>query len=100
MPKDLARQSRVGSPFFNTFAFTERLGPLTEPEAQSLIASSPMPFEADDVEWILTKSQRWPILLQILCSERLFALEEELSNEDWREMGLRQIESYDRLLKG
>ncbi|HIP72496.1 MAG TPA: ATP-binding protein, partial [Anaerolineae bacterium] len=70
------------------------LGPLRETEARALIASSPIPFAPADVEWILQESGRWPFLLQILCRERLLALEEGEAGDEWREDGLRQIAPF------
>jgi hypothetical protein len=99
-PDQLARHGGVGSPFFNIFGYTVALGSLTEPEARALIASSPIPFPHADAEWILTQSERWPILLQILCRERLFALEDGAVDEAWREEGLCQIEPFRHLLGG
>ena len=98
-PPQLARQSKLGSPFFNIFGYTATLGPLAEPEARALIASSPLPFSAEDGEWILGQSQGWPILLQILCRERLLTLEEGETGFAWREEGLRQMEAFRYLLQ-
>jgi len=63
-----------------------------------LIASSPISFPDADVEWILAQSKRWPILLQILCRERLIALEHGETGDAWREEGLRQMEPFRYLL--
>lgn len=94
-PEQLARHSGFGSPFFNIFGYTATLGPFTEPEARDLIASSPLPFAADDIEWILAESGRWPILLQILCRECLLAYEDGLAHETtWRDEALRQIAPF------
>jgi transcriptional regulator with XRE-family HTH domain len=93
-PIDLATSTGHSSPFFNIFGYTTTLGALTEAEARELIASSPMPFPAEDVEWILTQSKCWPLLLQILCRERLFSLEEGETEEDWREVGLEQLKPF------
>jgi hypothetical protein len=87
------------SPFFNLFT-SVRLGPLTNDEARSLIAVSPRPFAPDDGDWILTHSQGWPVLVQLLCQTRLAALEEESSGEGWKAEGLAQIERYRYLLDG
>jgi hypothetical protein len=76
LPMELARQTGHSSPFFNIFGETRFLGSLIEAEARELIASSPIPFPAEDVEWILEQSGCWLLLLQILCRERLFALED------------------------
>jgi len=96
-PIELAHSTGHSSPFFNIFGYTANLGALTEAEARELIASSPMPFPDGDVEWILTQSERWPLLLQILCRECLFSLEHE-ELDDWQAEGLRQIEPFRDLL--
>ncbi len=93
-PIELAYSTGHSSPFFNIFGYTAYLGALTEPEARELIASSPIPFDVEDVEWILNQSQCLPILLQILCRERLFTLEEGEEDENWREEALRQIKPF------
>jgi hypothetical protein len=96
-PIELAHNTGHSSPFFNIFGYTAYLGALTEQEARELIASSPIPFDDKDVEWILNQSQCLPILLQILCRERLFTLEEE-TDENWREEALTQIKPFANLL--
>ena len=98
-PGQLARSSGLGSPFFNIFGYFATLGPLTEPEARVLIASSPVPFPPADVDWILAQSGRWPLLLQILCRERHITLEEGKASDVWREHGLRQIAPFRHLLE-
>jgi hypothetical protein len=97
-PEQLARHSNIGSPFFNIFGYTTTLGPLTEPEARELIGNSPLVFAAVDVEWILAQSGCWPLLLQILCRERLVSLEEGESGDTWKGDGLRQIEPFRYLM--
>jgi hypothetical protein len=97
-PYDLAQHSGYGSPFFNIFGYTAMLGPLTEAEAEALIASSPLPFTAEDTAWIMQVSGRWPILLQILCRECLLALEEGETGDHWRQEALRQMAPFSRLL--
>ena len=98
-PDQLARHSNLGSPFFNIFGYTAALGPLTEPEARELIASSPIPFPPADIDWILAESGHWPLLLQILCRERLTTLEEGEPGDAWREDGLRQMAPFRHLLE-
>jgi hypothetical protein len=98
-PLELAQNAGHSSPFFNIFGYTTTLGSLTEAEARELIVSSPIPFLAEDVEWILEKSGRWPLLLQILCRERLFSLEDGETDYDWREEGLVQITPFRSLLE-
>ncbi|MCC5669115.1 hypothetical protein LC653_35985 [Nostoc sp. CHAB 5784] len=97
-PIDMAHNTGHSSPFFNIFGYTAYLEALTETEARELIASSPILFTDEDVEWILTESRRWPLLLQILCRERLFNLEEGENNDNWREEGLQQMKSFAHLL--
>lgn len=73
LPARLAEDHGKTSPFFNIFTTLE-LGPFTADEAVELMESSPIPFAPDERDWILAQSQGWPILLQILCQERLAAL--------------------------
>lgn len=96
-PIELAHHTGHSSPFFNIFGYTATLGALKEEEARELIASSPIPFPDEDVEWILGQSQGVPLLLQILCRECLFHLEDG-DTDDWREEGLQQIEPFNHLL--
>jgi hypothetical protein len=98
-PIDLAHNTGHSSPFFNIFGYTTTLGTLTESEAQELISSSPLSFTAADIDWILTHSGRWPLLLQILCQERFFCLQEKDLNDEWQKEGLEQIAKYADLLK-
>lgn len=98
-PIDLAHHTGHSSPFFNIFGYTTNLGPLEENEARELIASSPLPFPEGDIEWILSQSHCWPLLLQILCRERLFGLEEGETNDSWQAEGLRQIAPFRYLLE-
>ncbi|MEZ4731508.1 MAG: toll/interleukin-1 receptor domain-containing protein [Caldilineaceae bacterium] len=97
-PAKLADDNNKSSPFFNIFGYTVTLGPMTEHEARDLIASSPLPFPTEDVEWILAQSARWPILLQALCRERLLTLEEGEIGNNWRIEGLHQMEPFRHLL--
>lgn len=97
-PDQLAQHGNLGSPFFNIFGYTTTLKPLTEPEAQELIYSSPLSFPADDILWIIEKSGRWPLLMQILCRECLMALEDDEPEEMWREESLAQLSSFSYLL--
>lgn len=97
-PIEMARNTGHSSPFFNIFGYTAYLGALTQPEAREFIASSPIAFTEEDVEWILTQSCCWPLLLQILCTERLFSLEQRENNDNWREEGLQQMKKYAHLL--
>jgi hypothetical protein len=97
-PDMLAQHTGHSSPFFNIFAYTANLGPLSEREALDLIGSSPVEFPAADVDWILAQSGRWPILLQILCRERLYALEEADISDTWRRDAVRQLTPFEYLL--
>lgn len=98
-PTELARSTGHSSPFFNIFGYTAYLRNFTEAEARELIASSAIAFPEDDVEWILRESGCVPLLLQILCSERLFSLEEGESGEEWKEEGLLQMKPFMHLLE-
>jgi hypothetical protein len=97
-PTDLAHHTGHSSPFFNIFGYTTTLGPLTETEAYQLIASSPIPFAEEDRTWILEQSHCYPLLLQILCRERLFGLEEGDSSDAWQAEGLQQLTPFLHLL--
>lgn len=96
-PDVLAQHQGLGSPFFNIFGYTAVLGPLSEDGARNLIATSPIRFSANDVEWILAESGRWPMPLQILCRERLLSLSEGETDDAWREEALRQLEPLRRM---
>src|SRR4029079_694800 len=96
-PAQQAREYEKPSPFFNIFQRMD-LGPLTADAARELVESSPRPFAAADVEWILEQSGCWPALVQILCSGHLEALELGLTDSAWREEGLRHLAPYQYLL--
>ena len=93
-PTELARSTGHSSPFFNIFGYTAYIKEFTESEARELIASSPIVFAEEDVEWILQQSDCVPLLLQILCSERLFSLEEVDNGEVGKEEGLVQMKPF------
>ncbi|NJN54840.1 MAG: hypothetical protein HC804_08860 [Anaerolineae bacterium] len=93
-PEQLARHRGWGSPFFNIFGYTAVLGPLSETAAEELIASSPLPFSAEDTIWLLAESGRWPMPLQILCRERLLALQEGETGDGWRAEARRQAAPF------
>ncbi|MCX7976029.1 MAG: ATP-binding protein [Bellilinea sp.] len=87
------------SPFLNIFGHSIQLGPLSEEEARQLIQSSPIPFSQSDANWIIQHSGCWPALLQILCSTRLVALQENQSDEIWKADALANIQPYRYLLE-
>jgi hypothetical protein len=93
-PIDLAHNTGHSSPFFNIFGYTTTLGTLTQNEAREVINSSPFPFAAADMDWLLTHSGHWPLLLQILCQERLFYLQDDDLSDTWQTEGLEQIAKY------
>lgn len=93
-PLELAAKADYGSPFFNIFGYTTALAELTIAEALELIASSPILFAEADVAWILEKSDRHPLLLQILCAERLFTLEIGDKSDLWQQEGLDRIRVF------
>lgn len=97
-PMDLAHHSGWSSPFFNIFGYTTTLGPMSMEETHELIASSPIPFSLEDRDWICRHSHHFPLLIQILCYERLFALESRDADDVWKSEGLKQIEPFLYLL--
>jgi hypothetical protein len=97
-PVELALRHDHSSPFFNIFGHSLVLGPLEEAESRELIASSPKPFHPADVDWILSKSGRWPSLLQMLCHLRLTTLSNREVGEAWKAEGQRRIAPYKYLL--
>ncbi|BAP58143.1 hypothetical protein THII_3846 [Thioploca ingrica] len=98
-PEEMILDDNKPSPFFNIFGHVLYLGPLTEPETLSLIASSPIPFAPADIDWIMHQSGQWPALLQILCHARLTALEEGKTDETWKTEALRRMNPYRYLLE-
>jgi hypothetical protein len=96
-PEQLAQDAGKVSPFFNMFNGLS-LGPFTEAEATALITAAPTPFPPADVAWILEKSGRWPLLVQILCQERWLALEDGDRSDDWQAEGLRRLAAYPSLV--
>lgn len=93
-PLELVKHTGHSSPFFNIFGYTATLEPLIEDEARELIASSPIPFSEEDIQWILQTSKCLPFLLQILCRERLFSLEEGETGNEWQGEALQQIAPF------
>jgi len=97
-PHELATVNACTSPFFNIIGYTATLGPFKDGEADELIASSPVPFPDDEAAWIKDRSGGWPLLLQILCSELLSAIQEGEVTPDWRARTLRQLAPHAHLL--
>lgn len=93
----IAKMAAHGSPFYNALAHTVSLGPLTEEEARELIVAGAGSFTDNDVKWMLEKSGRWPLLLQLLCRARV-AADAAGSRRQWREEGLSAIARYPQLL--
>jgi hypothetical protein len=93
-PIDLAHNNGHSSPFFNIFGYTTTLRAFPESEARELINSSPLPFATTDIDWILTHSGCWLILLQVLCQERLFRLQDDDVSDEWQREGLNQIAKF------
>lgn len=92
-PDQLAADAGKPSPFFNIFQ-SLLLGPFPLTEAHALIASSPIPFSAEDEEWLVAQSERWPCLLQLLCQTRLIALENGDTDVRWHAEALQQIAPF------
>lgn len=99
-PHEIAQQHQGGgSPFFNIFGYSALLSPLSEAEARQLMGSSPIPFAEADILWILKHSGGWPLLVQLLSRERLHALYEQETGEEWKEDALRQLAPFRHLLQ-
>lgn len=98
-PQRLATSYGKTSPFFNLFT-TLKIGPLNEDDGRALIASSPLPFAPADVDWIVSQSRCWPVILQALCQERLAALEDGDESDDWRAEAAVHTARYAYLLDG
>jgi hypothetical protein len=97
-PISLTNDQSKDSPFHNLFNSYE-LGPFRTEEAHELIRTSPLPFAEADVAWILAQSQGWPVLVQILCQERLLALETDEKGDGWKIEGLRRVKPFAYLLQ-
>ena len=73
-PSEVEKADGKSSPFFNIFGQAITLGPLSEKDARDLLkaaeqsAQLPVAYDAEAWEWILEKSQRWPMLLQKLAN--------------------------------
>ncbi|MGI0493320.1 AAA family ATPase [Alkalinema pantanalense CENA528] len=93
-PTHLAAHTGHSSPFFNIFGYAPILGALAESDARTLVQSSPLPFAPDDIDWIITQSECWPFLLQLLCQCRLEALQHPELEETWKQDGLEQLKFY------
>lgn len=98
LPQQAARRHHRSSDFFSIFAYTAPLGPFTEAEARTLIATSPIPFAADEIDWLLAQSHCWPLLLQILCRECLLARQEHAGSTAWQASALQQLAPFQHLL--
>lgn len=101
-PIELAAERGKPSPFFNIFGHVLTVGPIEDAAALELINSFDLKLAEEQTEWILETSQRWPLLLQILCHSRLLSLEEPAGqdNELWKTDGVSRIEPYAYLLNG
>ncbi|MFQ3630436.1 ATP-binding protein [Roseiflexus sp.] len=95
----LTAESPLESPvfdirFFGINGYLVYLGPFEVDEARQLIASSPIPFSEEDIEWILETSNLWPLPLQILCHERLSALQSGEQGTLWRNRACHHLALY------
>jgi hypothetical protein len=89
----LATDSSKESPFFNIFGQIAHLKPLTEKEAQDLVNSFSLSLTEEDTDWILQNSGCWPALIQLICNERLQALESD-TGDNWKDEALDRIEPF------
>ncbi len=97
-PEALQIDQAKPSPFLNIFGHLVQLGPFSPEEAHQLITSSPLPFAEEDTRWIIEQSKCWPALIQILCSMRLQALNENEPGALWKTEALQAIAPFLKLL--
>jgi hypothetical protein len=95
----IAKDNRKESPFFNIFGHTVHLKPLTEIEAQDLINSFSNALTPEETNWLIQNSGCWPALLQILCDERIHALDSAETTDNWKAEALKRIEPFLYLLQ-
>ena len=97
-PDEEASSYGKPSPFFNIFLRLD-LGPLSEPEARELIASSPVAVDPADVAWMLEQSACWPAALQALCQAYLASRSDESERHTWRADALRLMQPFRHLME-
>jgi hypothetical protein len=93
----LAQDAGKSSPFFNMFGNYLELGAFTKDEAIELLSYLPQDIPQEDKEWMLENSRRWPVLLQILCDERLMAIKQNKPETIWKSNALKRIEEFQHL---
>lgn len=98
LPSKLAQEAHKPSPFFNIFGHTHFLTPFTEPEALAFLESSPEPFPAEDMAWMMAQTQRWPCLLAIFAYAKLCAVQEKEFSDQWRTEAWQQAQPFLHLL--
>lgn len=84
------------SSFFQIFGYPFALAPLTEEEARTLLAQSPVPFPEEDILWILKQSHHWPAILQVMGDTRLKTLNDPAPS--WRQEALNRLIPFQHLL--
>jgi hypothetical protein len=90
----LAKNAGKPSPFFNLFGHTLELEAFTDDEAQDFLNNFPGKLSSKDRQWILDNSGGWPVFLQMICDERLIALEEKQLDELWKVEALKRIKTF------
>ena len=96
-PALLAEHESKTSSFFAVFR-TLPLGSLTDAEAHELLAMSVPSLSQEELDWVLEHSRRWPMLIQLICDERKFALDVGDTSDHWQQEALRQISTYTHLV--
>ncbi len=94
-PMQTAEEYHKPSPFFNVFRLIQELGPNTYQESVDQMHGFGTPDV--DTEWIYTASYGWPALIEIICDERMYAIEHGLSDNAWKEEAQRQIHPFQYL---
>lgn len=98
-PADVAKQEGKTSHFFNILK-TQPLGPLATHEAQTLVNNVQPHMPPEDVDWLLTHSHQWPVVIQMLCQEYATAQAASEPLGAWRTTALAQLDHYRHLWEG
>ncbi|RKZ79243.1 MAG: hypothetical protein DRR19_25265 [Candidatus Parabeggiatoa sp. nov. 1] len=89
--EQLVQDEGKSSPLFNLFGHVAKLDPFTLDEAYEFLHYFPKALSQADKDWIVETSHRWPVLLQILCDQRLLAFKNEQPEAIWKTEALNRI---------
>lgn len=105
-PTKITENISRGSPFWNIFQ-ERQMKHLLKEEAKEMIMATPKPFSANrmsanDIDWIICKSCRWPVLIAVICNTFIESCRPEGKHiTDWRDEALKRINipMYRKLLE-